>query len=230
MHVWAAVLEEAPVTRLRTLLSKEEIIRADRFYSKVDGGHFTASRGYLRAILGHYLNEEAKALEFGYGSHGKPNLIGNNEEKLEFNLTHSNGLALYAVSLNRPLGIDVEHIGREVAHEQVARRFFSDKEVDALLSLPENKRRDGFFHCWTRKEAFIKAIGMGLSFSLKDFDVTVKGPAQLLAVRSDSEEASRWQLKAVRPAEDYVGALSVSGSDWSLERWQIPKAFGLDFV
>lgn len=137
---------------------------------------------------------------------------------LRFNLTHSHGLALFALSQGRELGVDVERIRPEMAGEQIARRFFSASEVTALLALAPGLREEAFFHCWTRKEAYLKATGRGLTLALDSFDVSVvpDAPAALLATRHDLSEATRWSLQTLRLAPSYVGTLAVEGHDWVL--------------
>src|SRR5262249_26367386 len=150
------------LTRLREILADDERRRADRFHFEKDCRHFTAARGAMRILLAGYLAHRPEEVRFAYSNYGKPRLAA--ESKLCFNLTHSQGLALLAVTRGREIGVDVERL-REMERdgEPLAERFFSPREAAVLRSLPTRLRREAFFHCWTRKEAYIKAHGMGLS-------------------------------------------------------------------
>jgi 4'-phosphopantetheinyl transferase len=221
VHVWRIPLEigHSMLLRLRDTLTDDERQRADRFHFDKDRRHFTAGRGTLRLILAHYLRLRPEAIRFSYTSYGKPFLAGESET-LRFNLTHSHELALLAVTLGRDIGVDIEHIRDNLERdgELLAERFFSPREVAALRSLPAELRREAFFHCWTRKEAYIKANGQGLSLPLDQFDVSLHPgePAALLATQHDPAQAQRWSLVSLAPAEGYVGALAVEGHSWRL--------------
>ncbi|MDQ4075086.1 MAG: 4'-phosphopantetheinyl transferase superfamily protein [Chloroflexota bacterium] len=227
VHVWRASLD-LPLPRvveLRRVLATEEMERADRFIFERDRRHFTVARGILRLLLGRYLGRAPDTLQFQYSAYGKPALAGRPERhNLHFNLSHSGSLVLYAVTRDREVGVDVEQSTRDVDHEQLARRFFSSIENAALGALPPHQRPEAFFHCWTRKEAYIKAIGEGLSFPLDQFDVSLvpSEPARLLGNRRDPEEVTRWSLRRLLPGPGYVAALVVEGHDWQLSCWQWP--------
>jgi medium-chain acyl-[acyl-carrier-protein] hydrolase len=219
VHVWRAALEQ-PADRLEVLrrtLAPDERQRAERFHFERDRRHFVAARGLLRTILGRYLDRDPGGLQFGYNPQGKPMLAGEGSG-LRFNLAHSHGLALFAVSRGRELGVDLERIRPEFAGEPVARRFFSPREVAALGVLTGERRHEAFFVCWTRKEAYLKATGKGLTLPLDCFDVSLLPgePAALLATRHDPAEAGRWSLRALAPGRGYAGALAVEGSGWQL--------------
>ena len=225
VHVWRASLE-LEASRLRDLLptlSTHEQGRAERFHFARDRGHFIAAHGLLRAILGRYLRVGPGQLRFGYGLHGKPVLkMEPGGGALRFNMSHSHGLALYAVAADREVGIDVEQIRSDVEPRRVADQFFSPGEVAALLALPTHLQRVAFFNCWTRKEAYIKAKGKGMSLPLQGFEVSlVPGePAALLKTCGDPAEAGRWSLRALEPGPGYVGAVAAEGRDWDLRCWQ----------
>jgi 4'-phosphopantetheinyl transferase len=226
VHVWCASLDRsaAGLEQLRQTLSEDERRRAERFCFAKDRAHFTAARGLLRLILGRYLGREPCRLTFCYSAHGKPALGADcGGDALRFNLAHSRGLALYALTRGRDLGVDVERVREEVQVEQIWERFFSAQEIAALRALPAALRRQGFFTCWARKEAYIKAVGKGLAIPLDAFDVSLAPgePAALLAVRFDSREATRWSLRELTPSPGFVGALAVEGHAWRLwcGRW-----------
>jgi len=220
VHVWRVDLNQPPaiIKRCRQLLSVDEQDRADRFHFESDRQHFTVARACLRAMLASYLDVGAQTIQFSYTSHGKPELATPLEQPLNFNLAHSGGVALYAFTRVGEIGIDVEQIRPDFTGDDIARRFFSSNEVGRLTSLPAHVRHQAFFNCWTRKEAFLKAKGIGLSLPLDQFDVTLAPaePAALLLTRWDETEASRWSLKALDAGPSYVAAVAVLGHDWEL--------------
>jgi 4'-phosphopantetheinyl transferase len=225
VHVWRALLDEPSpqIDSFLHTLAADEQARAERFYFQKDREHFITAHGVLRLILGLYLNRAPKCLSFRYSSHGKPALAHESgEDAIRFNMSHSYGVALYAVARGREVGIDLEFIRRDLEVEQIAERFFSRREIATLRALPTDLRRDAFFLCWTRKEAYIKARGEGLSLPLDRFDVSlIPGkPAALLSTQPDSDEALRWSLQELTLAFGYVAALAVEGRGWSLSCWQ----------
>lgn len=222
VHVWRASLN-SPHHRLQYLhgmLASEECERAARFHFAHDRRNFIAARGLLREILSHYLELPPHTLQFRYTSHGKPYLTYDcGGQWLRFNVSHSGELALYAISRGRELGVDIEEIRTDIEHKQIASNFFSKQEVAALHALPVHLQQEAFFLCWTRKEAYIKAIGEGLSLPLHSFDVSVTPgtPASLLAVRGNAQEAARWTLQALEPGPNYQATLVAEGNEWRLK-------------
>ena len=216
------------VESLRQLLSVDEQARADRFHFEKDRRHFTVARAGLRKLLGRYLGTSPTELRFTYAKYGKPQVAPeikrrlSKAEELKFNLAHSGGLALYAFTNIGEIGIDLEHIRPEFTGDDIARRFFSATEVACLDRLPATARHNAFFNCWTRKEAFIKAKGMGLSLALDQFDVTLDPdePAALLCTRWDRNEAARWSLKGIDVGPGFVGAVAVEAHDWQISCWE----------
>jgi len=224
VHVWRASLDQPPsqVESLFQILSADERARAACFYFQRDREHFIVARAALRMILGRYLDAEPRLLRFRVSHYGKPSLADEyGDGAIRFNLSHSGRLALYAIARNRELGIDLELVREDLADEEVARRFFSTLEVAVLRSIPEPIWARAFFNCWTRKEAYIKALGEGLSHPLHEFDVSlVPGdPAALVSTRRDPREASCWSLRALDPGADYAAALAVRGHVLRLKCW-----------
>jgi 4'-phosphopantetheinyl transferase len=217
IHVWRVDLEqpEEVVQQFRSTLEGHELDRADRFHFEKDRRAFTVSRGFLRSVLGRYLATKPEALRFSYGPYGKPAL-----SSLKFNLSHSRGVGLVAVSETQELGVDVEYIRADFASEEIARRFFSPHEVAAFNALSSELRVAAFFRCWTRKEAYIKAIGRGLSQPLDGFDVTLAPEAPPALLRADEDDASRWSLSDIDVGSDYAAALVVEGQISNLRCWQ----------
>jgi medium-chain acyl-[acyl-carrier-protein] hydrolase len=216
VHVWRVSLDQPEECRseLRELLSADEKERARRFYFPRDRDRFVVGRGTLRALLGRYLSHKPRRLHFTYGAHGKPALAG----RLRFNVAHSEGLALVAVARDREVGVDLERVRPEVATQEIARRYFSALENQALQALPRPLRALGFFQCWTRKEAYVKATGAGLALALDRFDVSLQPgqPAALLANRDAPAEVWRWTLRQLSPGPGFVGTLAVEGHSWRL--------------
>ncbi|MFL6335049.1 MAG: 4'-phosphopantetheinyl transferase family protein [Pyrinomonadaceae bacterium] len=224
VHVWLADIRQpaARVESLSRLLSPDESRRAKSFHFTRHREAFAVARGMLRTILASYTGAHPRDLEFAYSPYGKPSLSGTHDGcDLRFNLSHSHGLALYAVAHSREVGVDIEYCRPRVAFAEIAERFFSPLEVENFRRLPEQLRREAFFNCWTRKEAFIKAVGEGLSFPLDAFDVSLTPgePATLLGVRVNGREASRWRLRELQPGPGYVGAVTAEGQDWRLKCW-----------
>lgn len=225
VHVWRVDLEmrASCLQSLQESLSTDELKRAERFYFQKDKAHFIAVRGILRKILGCYLNKNPNELRFSYNPYGKPSLVtAVSEYKLCFNLSHSHGIALIAVDHNREVGIDIEHIRKDFPYQQIAESFFSPFENAVLRSLPEHQQLRAFFTCWTRKEAYIKAVGKGLSIPLDGFDVAITPgePAALLNFLENPKEVSRWSLIELIPGLDMAATLAVEGDRCQLLCWE----------
>ena len=223
VHVWCASLDQpiACITRLAKVLSKDEQERANRFIFDKDQHHFIVARANLRLILSLYLKTEADQLRFRYGPQGKPELTGINDDSLYFNISHSHGLALFAVALDRTVGVDLELVRPLDDMDSIAQRFFSTEEYTAYRTLPPDEKPLGFFNCWTRKEAYIKAIGEGLSHPLTDFVVSIRPdqPAKLLHTKNNPEAAKDWSMLALAPAFNYVGAVVIEGQKAQISCW-----------
>jgi 4'-phosphopantetheinyl transferase len=216
VHVWRVPLNHSSedTTLSLDVLSPDERKKAARFRFAKDKNQFVQARAALRFILGQYLNVTPQDLEFSYGHHGKP-ALANGEASLRFNLSHRDGLALIAVTRGREIGVDVELVRADVPVFEIADVSFSSAESATLHGLPESLRAKGFYNCWTRKEAYVKARGEGLSFPLKQFDVSLTpgDPAKLLRVGDDDNEIDRWTLQEIPASENYVAALAVEGTD-----------------
>jgi 4'-phosphopantetheinyl transferase len=231
VHVWCASLNQSAssMERLAHSLSLEECKKAERFYFAKDRLRFIVRRGLLRTILSYYLDIQPDQIRFRYGSHGKPELAEMSlRTTLRFNLSHSRGLALYAVTHLRSVGIDVEYVRPITDAEEMVQRYFSPQEKAAFLGLPASLRLWGFFNCWTRKEAYLKALGDGLARPLDSFAVSLAPgeTARLLNIEGKPHDASRWSLQELAPASGYVAALAAEGQDWSLACWQWTERTG----
>ncbi|MBW4680495.1 MAG: 4'-phosphopantetheinyl transferase superfamily protein [Microcoleus vaginatus WJT46-NPBG5] len=221
VHIWRGELDlPAPqIDDLGETLSADECDRAKRFYFERDRQRFIAGRGMLRNILSRYLAIAPSQMEFCYGKRGKPAL---RNESICFNLSHSQGLALYAITLDRIVGIDLEQVRSMPDAEAIAKSFFSQREYAVLQGMPANEKQAAFLNCWTRKEAFLKAIGDGLYKPLDQIEVSFlpDEPARLLSIAGDVESASRWSILHLIPAAGYVGALAIEGDSFRLSHWQ----------
>jgi 4'-phosphopantetheinyl transferase len=215
VDVWRVRLDSMPPHEAAAL-SRDERQRAANFHFDKDRIRYTVSHVRLRGILARYLRCEPRDLLFSLNEYGKPFLPGRN---IEFNLSHSGGFALIAVARGRNVGVDVEQIRADVDIENLASRHFSHREVSELMTLPLEQRLAGVFHCWTRKEAYIKAQGLGLSLALDSFDVSLGEPASLRATRPDAGEAAQWTMRSLDVATDYAGAVAVMGSGLDFKFW-----------
>jgi 4'-phosphopantetheinyl transferase len=210
VQIWGIWLNasDASLAYYRSMLSLDEHRRADRFRFENLRRSFTLSRGGLRILLAHYLGDPPNEIEFICGSKGKPAL--RDPSKIAFNASHSGQMAVYAFTVGCELGVDVEQIRTLDDPESIAARFFSTAEASELLSLQPEQRVPAFFRCWTRKEAFVKAIGEGLAIPLNCFQVTLLPgvPARFVRIDSERGTAGDWSLEHLEPASGYLGALA----------------------
>jgi len=222
VHVWRVDLDQPDdvVAGLRRVLSDDEAARAERFVFERHRRRFTVGRGALRRVLGGYLGSAPEAVRFEYGERGKPRLA---ERGVEFNLSHSAEMALLAVTAGVEVGVDVEAVRRIEDALRISERFFSATERAVLAECPAAERGAAFFRCWTRKEAYVKAVGDGIALGLDRFDVSLDDGegARFLALEGDARRAAEWSLTHIDPGAGYVGALAlparprtVRGFDW----------------
>ncbi len=222
VHVWSSFLDLSDSRRadLLSQLSQNELERVGQFRFPKDRNDFIVSHGILREILASYLDINPAGLRFTYNAYGKPSLeVEGKSTNIHFNLSHSQGLALFAVTQVGRIGVDVEYIRPEVAADRTAESAFSPSEIELLRSLPEDLQARAFFQCWTLKEAFIKARGQGLSIPLDQFDVSfLPGqPVRLLNTQWDTEEAARWCLRDLDFGNIYAAGIAVEGRGWNMK-------------
>jgi 4'-phosphopantetheinyl transferase len=212
VHLWRRRLDASAeeLSAYYPLLSSEEQERALRFRVERRRTEFVLTRGTLRTLLAQYLGITPQEVQFRYEVRGKPALEG--ESGLCFNVSHTDGLALMAFVMRRTIGIDVENLVRGVDAQRLAERFFSERERQVLRPLRGDELQAAFFRCWTRKEAYIKAKGDGLSLALHEFDVSIveQDRDALLATRPDPTEAARWTVCDVPMGTGYVAAVAVA--------------------
>ena len=220
VHVFCAALDLPPrrLLQLTAALSEDECERARRVRAERDRQRFLSGRGTLRELLGACARVEPAELAFAYGEFGKPRVAAPaRAQVLHFNLAHSDSLALYAIA-DRELGVDLERIRAVDCVERIASRFFSPREEACLLALPATQRLEAFFNCWTRKEAYLKAIGRGLDDYLPQIEVSLAPgePAELL---DTPFESGRWFLQSLTPMPGFVGALATHSADSTVNCW-----------
>ncbi|MBA2394851.1 MAG: 4'-phosphopantetheinyl transferase superfamily protein [Ktedonobacteraceae bacterium] len=225
VHLWSLDLDQSieKAQALTHILSPDEIQRAEHFHFEKDRRQFIVGRAWLRMLLGNYIHTKPEDVRLCYGKYGKPQVAEMAPgDVLHFNLSHSQGMALYAFTLNRAIGVDVEHIQHLQEEGQIVAYFFSHEEKAVFCKLPADMQHLMFFKSWTQKEAYLKAIGEGLSRSLDSITVSLTPgePAQLLRVKGEPEEHLRWNLQTFKPAPDYMAALAVEGQNWNLACWQ----------
>jgi 4'-phosphopantetheinyl transferase len=213
---------------LEVLLSEEEKQRAEQFRFPQHRQAFVVRRGILRILLSQYTDIAPMQIEFKYMLTGKPHLANQEDfSDIHFNLSHSELLGLYAFSWGRQVGIDVECVRSMHELEQVARQNFSAEEYGRFKRLGRATKLKAFYHCWTRKEAFIKATGDGLYFPLHEFEVSFEPyyPAELLSVAGSRERAKRWSMHDIKTCEGYAAALVVDGNDYAIshKQWTFPS-------
>jgi 4'-phosphopantetheinyl transferase len=222
VHVWRVLLDSSPeeLDRLLGGLAADERARAERFRVERARAEFVAARAALRGILGLYHSSDPVRPAFRLGPQGKPSLAGA-DPTLHFNLSHSHGLALVAVTRLGEVGVDVEQVRPLDTMLELAERYFAAAEVQALFALPPQVQPEAFFNGWTRKEAFLKAVGVGLSYGLDRVELTLTPgvPARFLRIAGDAGRAAGWSLHALAPAPGYVGALALEGKGYRVTCW-----------
>ena len=225
VHVWQASLNVplSDIEALKKVLSDEEVARAERFYFEKGRHGYIVAHGILRILLSRYLDIDSRRLRFSANAYGKPSLEDpTHRRQLHFNLSHTHELVVYAFTYVGEVGIDIEHMRTNFDYEALAERTFSPNENAVFRDLPMTAKQEAFFNCWTRKEAYIKARGMGLSLPLDLFDVSLKPgePAALLDSRENEREVTRWTFQALTLPPEYAGAFAVEAHNWHARYWQ----------
>lgn len=230
VHIYRVFLDlpDRRVPPLTTILAPGERARAQRFHFERDRQRYVVGRASLRVLLARYLGAEPQSLEFQYGQHGKPQLVAPRQmSALSFNVAHSEGIALYAITRSHAIGIDIERVRPLLQITRMAERYFAAEEQAALRNLSVSARQAAFFTCWTRKEAYMKALGRGMSIPLDSFAVSVASadPVRLLHIAGSVEDAARWSLYALTPDSGFVATVAVEGPPMSLRLWSWSPCF-----
>ena len=219
VQVWAVRLDDASVDleRGHDLLSPDERERAARFIFERDRRRYLVAHIALHEILSRYLAIEPARLSFDLGTNGKPKLPpALAASGIEFNLSHSNEMALLAVTLGHEVGVDIEHAREKFEFQEVAERFFTAKEVAAMRGLPSTLQRQAFFKCWTSKEAFLKAKGTGLSGALDEVEISLSSDGQV----GIAANVPGWSLAKLDPIDSYESALAVAVAPMPIRGYQ----------
>jgi 4'-phosphopantetheinyl transferase len=223
VHLWRADLEATSGVKeqLAQSLGEEELSRARRFRFAVHRDRFIVRRGMLRWVLARYLDCEPATLQLERSEFGKPFLGARHGSDLRFSNSHSENLALLAIARGRDVGVDLERIKPGFSDLAIPEQFFTPREAAMLRALPAGQQPEAFFDLWVRKEAYVKARGMGLSLALDSFEVPLGDaePVRLLRAAPDSGEAGIWTVVALRPAREYPAALVVQGEACPLRCW-----------
>ena len=228
VQLWRASLDipSHQVDKLATILSEDEQLRAQRFYFEKHKHRFIVARGLLRKILASYLGIAPEAIQFQYSAKGKPSLAMDGEKTalnftLNFNISHSQGFGLYGFTRDRLIGVDIEYINSQTEVNQIAQRYFSDREYELMKTLSPLEQKIAFFRGWTAKEAYLKAIGSGIG-DIAEVEVALSPQQQLslLSIRGDRQAASQWSLVEVEVDPEYQGAAAVEGHNWQLSCWE----------
>lgn len=221
VHVWRENLDNVKplLEDFAQVLSEDELVRARRFHFEQHRQRFIAGRGILRNILSRYLNIEPSEINFGYEPRGKPflehKLNGNN---LCFNLSHSQNYALYVMSLNNSIGVDLEGISPKTDVVSLAQRFFSPSEFAVIESAPPEQQQQLFFRYWTCKEAYLKATGTGLKDLQKvEIYLTPEQPAQLNI--PNIANSGEWNLLEIQPFSNCAATIAFTGRDVEFKYW-----------
>jgi 4'-phosphopantetheinyl transferase len=223
VHVWAAALDRSAeeVAALARSLCREERERAARFRHAASRDEFVVARAFLRFLMGECLGVAPHEVCFSQTARGKPRLAAN-PPPVCFNVSHSHGVALFALTSRCEVGVDLERVRPFSDEVGLAERFFTPREAAALRALDARGRVETFFRLWTRKEAYLKAHGLGLSYGLERVEVShaADDPAHIVHIDGDREAAARWSLRTLFPAVGYVGALALRSHDYRLCCWR----------
>ncbi len=219
---------EGQVQAFRQSLTQAELARAQKFKPVSSYREYTVTRGLLRQSLSRVPGLDMAGVDFDYGEHGKPCLgTGVPGETIAFNVSHSHGLALVALTLGGRLGVDLEKIRTKVEWRSLAQQYFSGAEARALDGYPGETGLNAFFTCWTRKEAYVKALGGGISYGLKGFDVSIDPDEThaALTIRSKEEDADRWLIKKLPVPATHVAALALDRPACNFRLWCANASF-----
>lgn len=229
VHIWRANLNlsSSEIQSLKQLLSPDEIARADKFRFPLHEKRFIVARGILRQLLGSYLRISPDSLIFKYGDRGKPLLTeSSRNHSLQFNISHSQEYALYGFIYHQPIGVDLEYVREMPDALKIAQRFFSASEYNLIQAVATEKQQQAFFQLWTAKEAYLKAIGTGLTGSLASVDIALNQAQSphLRSIAGDCRKVIDWSLYGCIPQQDYVAAIAFKASipfeEISFWHWQ----------
>lgn len=228
VHIWRVELRASPLFIEGTfaLLSRDERERAAKYRRRELRDCFVLSRGVLRRLLSNYLGCPPDRVELVYGEQGKP-AVASPSSRIRFNVSHSGKLAVYALAYDCDLGVDIEHVRPVPDADQLSKRFFSPEECEDIIKLLGMARAAAFLRCWVRKEAYIKAVGSGMSIPLESFRVSAL-PGHL-AILPPPGETRDWRLRDLCVGPEYIGAIAFPAPDRALSMLPLITA-GADFT
>lgn len=224
VHIWLIPFDKIinEISFFEDLLSQNELSRAGRFYFEMDKNKFIVGRGILRLIISKYSGIFPSQINFIYNEFGKPSLEkGQNSMFLEFNTSHSASFVTIGITIVAQIGIDIENLERKSDLLELAKRYFAEGEYTKLSSLPKELLTEGFYNCWTRKEAFIKALGNGLSYPLDTFEVTLAPYEETRFSKIAGGNVDEWKLINIKPPSKYVGAIAINRKSNELKYWYL---------
>ena len=221
IHAWRIDLPDftGAEPQLRQLLSGDELQRADKYHFEKDRSNFIIRRGVLRMILGSYLDIQPAELNFIYNDFDRPALEV--DKLIHFNASSSCGMGIVATTLNARIGIDVEFADREFPSMEIAKRYFSNDEIRAIRDLPSGLQTAAFFDCWTKKEAFVKAVGEGMSHPFPNLAISSKKPNSF-SIAATSDDTKGWSVMSFIPEENFIASIAYEGGQRSHRyfRWK----------
>jgi 4'-phosphopantetheinyl transferase len=224
IHIWRFYQEEtnSQIETLQAILSRDELARSEKFHFEKDRKKFILTRGMLRKLLGSYLGKDPQQVRFNYSSFGKPFLAFDSEnDNISFNLSHSGEIALYAITRNQKIGIDVEQIGDHTDVMAIAKKFFSPGEIGEMEKANEKNRTQLFFRYWTRKEAFVKALGKGVSLPMERLDVSLLNKiSPIVKLTVENNETACLYVQDLFPGDGYAAAIATEANDPDISCWQ----------
>ena len=225
VDVWLASTDpgERQIREYKALLSPAELARMEKFRVEFKYREYIVTRGLLRRVMTKMTGLDVTGIDFDYGEHGKPSFpVCAESGSAAFNVSHSHGLALVALTLGGRLGVDLERIRPKAEWRSLAEHYFSAAEIQALNGYPGESGLKAFFTCWTRKEAFVKALGAGVSYGLKEFDVSIDPDEAdaALTIRSEDEDAARWLIKKLPVPASHVAALALDRPVCNIRLWR----------
>jgi 4'-phosphopantetheinyl transferase len=213
IHIYQTNLDKSPaeINNFKKLMSVDELQKAARFKFDIDRNNYITGRGFLRTILSQYLNTSPEDIMFSYAEKGKPYV---KDIEIKFNLSHSKNYAVYAIALNTEVGIDIEYLKNIPDAYDISERFFSEEEREELKKMNEDRISLAFLNCWTRKEAFIKAVGEGLSYPLADFSVSISPGSEpgILWIKKNINEVKEWTLYNIKTDQSYISSVAVKST------------------
>jgi len=222
LHIWRYSLAAPPERTLvaESLVSPDELARAARFHFPVHRHRYIVGRSQLRRILGSYLKIAPASIAFTYSEFGKPHVPpAQNPAALAFSVSHSEDLCVVAITHIHPLGVDVERIRPDFGGEEVAQSNFAPAEFRELLSLSPDIRPQAFFNCWTRKEAYVKALGAGLQIPLDSFEVSLRPGEPAVFLRGVAKD---WNLLSFLAADQFQAAVAHRGAEAHVNFFEVP--------